>query len=395
MKIVYSEFDSDAVTKMMDDILDYRDTLCKELILKGASAGQIRTKQGRKLARFAMRCCTAVSWIAAVFGTVLTGCLFGPLAVLFVGLSLMFSLYGLYLLFDVRFAPEEMPLSWLYTYQTLKEMFLGDPRDNKEEQKRADHVQYQVYDERDPENLKHISDTVEYFGPNKCKIQKRLSDGDVSIELESINKLLGAANRLSKMRCLAEASNKIEDFMENYGRENVDVSISVKQMGENKGEDDGMYVITLKEKAEQETGTVIPTEQAVLEIHIPYAIGKKMIVQHKDKKKQKTDTTLNLAVFDSEYKYVKELCSMYRAKIKKDWKDKGKSEMSPVFQKLLQLDQQENAKRRKLKTEKQQVRGDEDLQNLENDTMFEFPEFPQEIGADETGNTDETIKYRQ
>lgn len=55
MKIVYSEFDSDAVTKMMDDILDYRDTLCKELILKGASAGQIRTKQGRKLARFAMR----------------------------------------------------------------------------------------------------------------------------------------------------------------------------------------------------------------------------------------------------------------------------------------------------------------------------------------------------
>ena len=156
-----------------------------------------------------------------------------------------------------------------------------------------------------------------------------------------------------------------------------------------------MYVITLKEKAEQETGTVIPTEQAVLEIHIPYAIGKKMIVQNKDKKKQKTDTTLNLAVFDSEYKYVKELCSMYRAKIKKDWKDKGKSEMSPVFQKLLQLDQQENAKRRKLKTEKQQVRGDEDLQNRENDTMFEFPEFPLEIGADETGNTDETIKYRQ
>ena len=86
---------------------------------------------------------------------------------------------------------------------------------------------------------------------------------------------------------------------------------------------------------------------------------------------------------------------MYRAKIKKDWKDKGKSEMSPVFQKLLQLDQQENAKRRKLKTEKQQVRGDEDFQNRENDTMFEFPEFPQEIGADETGNTDETIKYRQ
>ena len=74
-----------------------------------------------------------------------------------------------------------MPLSWLYTYQTLKEMFLGDPRDNKEEQKRADHVQYQVYDERDPENLKHIPDTVEYFGPNKCKIQKRLSSIDSSI----------------------------------------------------------------------------------------------------------------------------------------------------------------------------------------------------------------------
>ena len=44
MKIIYSKYNGDTITEYMDEVLDYRDTLCEELVLKKFSLGWIRTE---------------------------------------------------------------------------------------------------------------------------------------------------------------------------------------------------------------------------------------------------------------------------------------------------------------------------------------------------------------
>ena len=82
MKIIYSKYDGDTITEYMDEVLDYRDTLCEELVLKKFPLGRIRNEIGRKLARALMHFCLAASWIVAIPAGIWVMSIFSPWAVI-------------------------------------------------------------------------------------------------------------------------------------------------------------------------------------------------------------------------------------------------------------------------------------------------------------------------
>ena len=415
MKIIYSKYDGDTLTEYMDEVLDYRDTLCKELVFKKCSLGRIRTEFGKKLARAFMHFCTAVSWIVAVLANIWVMAIFSPWAVIPEAIAMGLILYGLHYLFERYLAPEEIPLCSLSVLKMRKSAELR-------------HARYRIYDQRDPKNRKHNKERAVYFGPGKYMLKKHLIHSDDETELRCIDRLLTVANRLSDLRSFAKASNEIEEFMKNYGEENVDVSVSVEYMDDMET-DFSVYEITLKEKCGNEAGSVIPTEPATLQVRVPYAPGVKLLDQRKNKKNKKDATTLDLGYFDPDYDQIMELGEQYRSEIKKDWTGRRKSEKSPVFQKLSQLNPPKFAEIREIMRQKRKaqeaeiyqkeemwdaealrdqddlrdeeirdedglrdeehfrdqeaVKSQEDIQVSEGETVFGFPEFPQEMGNDD------------
>ena len=399
MKIIYSKYDGDTITEYMDEVLDYRDTLCEELVLKKFPLGRIRNEIGRKLARALMHFCLAASWIVAIPAGIWVMSIFSPWAVIPEAMAMGCILYGLYWLFEQYLAPVEIPLCSLSALKWSDQAAIRQTR-------------YRIYDERDPNNLKHIKEKVVYFGLSKYKVKKHLIHSDDETELRSIDRLLTAANRLSDLQSYAKASNEIEEFLKSYGEENVDVSV---ENTEDMETDFWGYEITLKEKSGNEAGSVIPTEPATLQVRVPYAPGVKLLDQRKNKKNKKDATTLDLAYFDADYNAIVELCEQYRAEIKKDWIGRRKTEKSPVFQKLAQLVPPKHTETREVRIQKQKVQEEEisqkeeilvqdDIQELkdiseqedmpepENDAVFVFPEFPGEMGADDAEANDRLPK---
>ena len=315
MKITYSEYNSEEITKVLDNILDYRDEFCVNTVLKGGQSGYVADEAARRKGHVFTWCANAVMTILTLrffggwlFTAGISGIIFGSLLTVII------------------FKAWEKSAKHLFGPEKIR---LGSPATK-------DHLNsYRVWENR--EGQVHITDAPEFFGFSKIRVKKNLSEGDMSF-IVLADALLDAANRLSWLRGLAIASEELKAFMDTYGEENVAVDMEcVPAVFEQAAENDTKtvtlyeYVITLREKAGMAGDTIVPTEYEEKKIRIPFEGGQEIYAKWKE------HGILNLGYFDLEYAQMKKSCESIKEAITNRWTEPYYSQNSNVMRDLDKL----------------------------------------------------------
>ena len=349
MKITYSEYNSEEITKVLDSILEYRDELCVNTMLKDCQDGYIADGTARRKGKLFSKGATLVAsllvlrlfwWRLIAFG--IPGVLIG--ALIFVGI-----LKGMADRMNHLFGPEKIRLGTPAIYDHL----------NK----------YRVWENR--EGQLHITDAPEFYGFPKLKVRKNLKEGDMAY-IVFADTLLGVANKISCLRGLAIASEQIKEFVDIYGEENVAIDMECVSPAAEQYQEDGTpvialheYVITLREITGMAGDTIVPTEYEEKKIRIPLEGGKEIYTKWKE------HGILNLAYFDMEYAFAKKACETCKTEIPKRWMESGFLTDSNVIRDLNKLSV--------FAEPRKDIASDTMAQ--EEEPVFRFPEFT-ESGSD-------------
>ena len=342
MKIKYSEYQSEEITNVLDNILDYRDELCVNTMLKGCQNGYIADDAARRKGQLFVKGAAVIAtliiarvWFGWLFSSGIIGITIG--AILFVLIS-----KGMADPMNRLFGPEKIRL--------------GNPAIQN-------HLnQYRVWDDR--KGQLHITDEPEFYGLSKFKVRKNLAEGDMSF-IVLADALLGAANRISCLRSLAIASEEIKAFVDRYGEENVEIDMKLTPINSIQDPEDktysvsNMYTITLREKSGMGGDTIVPTEYEEKTVHIPVESGEGVYTKWRE------HGILDLAYFDREYANAKKTCETCKEEIPKRWLEPLFSQDSNVIRDL-----------DKLSVFAEPSKGiSGDPMEKEEESVFRFPEF--------------------
>ena len=281
-KLIYSNYDSEGLARIVDGILEYRDKYCFEHLLKGCEKGFLTEDEYAHINKWVNKDTgKALIRVLLIWGIITPLCVFdgwngciGSAVVWGILLFLCWAGVDHYL-----FGPERVRIGWY------------------------DFGEIPVWEDRE-DHRNHLLDAPAFIGYAKLRAARKA--GINKQERLTMDNLLIAAQALSYMRCLSIYSEEIKAIAEPIDMSDITIEVA-EEDGCNEQEKNGEYKITLVGKTWVAEDMITPVEERVDKtFFLPYVIGKDMV------RKFRTDGVLDFTILEYTFPKVQHILENYK-----------------------------------------------------------------------------------